>query len=133
MRVGVLAGGDGDTDVTLGLPGRTLDDQVAAAMSLFDHLAVEALSDDVLGRLSALSRPRMLARVSLTRDGVASLGIATVEPTTDAVLVLCQAMQRGDDDSLAAFEGALGVTDRLRLEAVQQPSGPTPRIGYSVA
>lgn len=129
-RVGALAGGDGDVEVVLGLPGGTLDEQVAAAMSLFDHLAVEAIPDGVLSVLAAVARPRLLARVSLTGDGVASLGIGMVEPPTEAVLRLCDATGVGDDDSLAAFEGALGVTDRVLLEAVRHVGGVSPRIGY---
>jgi hypothetical protein len=132
-RVAVMAGGAGDCEITIGLPGSSIDEQVASAMSLFDHLAVEHLSDDTLGSLSATSRPRLVARIALTPTGVASLGVGAVEPTTESVLVLREAVRRGDDESLAAFEGALGVTDRLHAEVVQQVGGANLRLDYRVA
>jgi hypothetical protein len=131
-RVGVLAGGDGDCEITIALPGGNIDAQLASGFSLYERLEVERPPDRVLGILAAASRPRLLARVSLTPDGVASLGVGSIEPTTDAVLLLRSAVDRGDDESLAAFEGALLVTERERLDVVQQPGGPTLRLTYRI-
>ena len=132
QSVGVMAGGSGDCDITLLLPGSNIDAQLASALSLFDHLLVEHLADEALGVITVLGRPRLQARVALTPDGVASLGVGSVEPPNELVLRLCDAMDRGSDTTLAAFEGALGVTDRLVAEAVQAPA-PTPRVRYALA
>ncbi|HYD09296.1 MAG TPA: hypothetical protein VEA78_04270 [Acidimicrobiales bacterium] len=130
----VLAGGeDGDGEVRHDLAGATLDEQLGAGMALFDELGVEQLPDEVLGRFAATSRPRLLATVARSGGGVSAVALGAVEPTTESVLVVRDAVGVRDDDTLAAFEGALGVTDRVRLEVVQRASGPTARVVYAVA
>jgi hypothetical protein len=132
LKVGMLAGSDHDVDIAVALPGRTIDEQMAAGLALFDLLYADPPTDDLVGLVAALGRPRLSARLSLTGDGVAWVAIASTEPSTDLVLTAIDAAGVGDEDDLAAFEGALGVTDRSRIEIVQAPT-PTVRLAYRLS
>jgi hypothetical protein len=127
--IGAPAGDDRSCEVTVELAGPTIDEQLAAGLGLFDALGVAWPPDDHIGLLAAAGRPRLRARVATLGDGVAEIGLGSVEPTTDLVLRLGDAYDGVDDRSLAAFEGALGVTGRARAEIVQAPA-PAARITY---
>ena len=131
-RIGVLAGGAGDCDATFALPGPSLDAQAGVAMAMLDDLAVGQLPEPVLGALLALGRPRLLAEVSLSSDGVVAVAVGSLDPSTPAVLALCDRVGVGDDTALAAFEAAIGVESRAVLQAVRADPD-TVRLGYRLA
>lgn len=128
VRAGMLAGSEGNVELTVSLPGDDIDEQGAAALGLFAALQVEDVPEGMFGILLELGSPALAARVLLTAGGVAGLGVLTPAPPTELVVLECDEVD-ADPQEVAAFEGTIGKRQRTWLE-VAQGHVPTVSLHY---
>jgi hypothetical protein len=117
------------------LPGQTADAQLDHALSLFESLQLGGPPDDALSALLHYSAGGWLATVWLTATSVSRLGIVLQQPSTRAVLHLCQIhhISLVTAAELAAFEGALGVDGATSVESVEVAGGYGMSLHYTLS
>jgi hypothetical protein len=117
------------------LPGETADTQLDHALSLFESIQLGGPPDDALSALLHYGSGGWLATVWLTATSVSRLGIVLQQPSTRAVLHLCQIhhISLVTTAELAAFEGALGVDGATSVETVEVAGGYGMLLHYTLS
>ncbi len=120
------------TALQMALPAGTAQQQVEAALRLFDRLRVPDPPELALGAILNIERPELAVSVWLLNEGVAKVGLLAPDPSIPLMLDICQADPGfRHADALATFSGVLGADRPVWVECEDTPAGVEVELHYT--
>jgi hypothetical protein len=128
--------GEGDPFTALEIPlaAGSAEEQVSAALGLFDTLGVPAPPDMALGAILSLDGAALGVSAWLLDHGLAKLGLLAARPPIRTMLDICETRPGfRHADNLAAFSGVLGQERPESVECEYTDQGFEVVLHYKIA